>query len=113
MSYHDMISTQINHRQGIVEMGFLSLTTSKDMAVAYSEGDALSTVLKIERGDLSCGALVAPLSFYFLEEETLFGPLCYLERAGDPVLAFTPSGGVLTEVRAPGGRGGAGVGIMV
>lgn len=58
-----------NHlgRQGIVEMGFLSLTTSRQMALSYSEGDALSTVLKIARGDLSSGALVAPLSFYILE----------------------------------------------
>ena len=66
-------------RQGIVEMGFLSLTILKEMALDYAAGDALSTVLKIMRGDMSSGACIAPLSFYIEEEEVLIPPLAYLE----------------------------------
>lgn len=39
-----------------------------------------------------CGASTVP------QEETLFPPLCYLEKAGDPTLEFTATGGVLTQV---------------
>jgi hypothetical protein len=46
-------------RQGIVEMGFLSLTTNRDMAIEYAAGDALSTVLHVTRGDRSSGAVIA------------------------------------------------------
>ncbi|MGB1595370.1 MAG: ADP-ribosyltransferase domain-containing protein, partial [Promethearchaeia archaeon] len=85
-------------RQGIVEMGFLSLTTNRDMAIEYAAGDALSTVLHVTRGDRSSGALIAPFSEYIEEEEVLIPPLCYLERTGNPRMAFTAHGGGVNEV---------------
>ena len=85
-------------RQGIVEMGFLSLTTNRDMAIEYAAGDALSTVLHVTRGDRSSGAVIAAFSQYIEEEEVLISPLCYLERTGNPQMAFTAHGRGVNEV---------------
>jgi WD40 repeat protein/ankyrin repeat protein len=85
-------------RLSIVEMGFLSLTTAREMALQYAAGDALATVLKVERGDRSSGACIAALSYYYLEEEILFPPLSNLARVGPPLMDFAAGGIVVTEV---------------
>jgi WD40 repeat protein len=85
-------------RMGIVEMGFLSLTTARELALQYASGGSLSTVLKVIRGDRSSGACISAFSFYILEEEILFPPLSYLERAGHPTIDVADNGGVVTEV---------------
>ena len=55
-------------RMSIVDMGFLSLTGARDVAMRYAADGDLSMVLKVERGDCSSGAFIAGLSFYPDEE---------------------------------------------
>ena len=90
-------------RQGIVEMGFLSLTILKEMALDYAAGDALSTVLKIMRGDMSSGACISPLSEYIEEQEVLISALSYLEvcpRCSPPQQQRNPMTLALSRVRS-------------
>ena len=85
-------------RMSIVEMGFLSLTAARHVATQYAADGSLSTVFKVERGDRSCGACIAGLSYYYREEEVVFPPLTNLQRAGNPTLTFAENGSVVTEV---------------
>ena len=85
-------------RMSIVEMGFLSLTGARHVAMQYAAGGDLSMVLKVERGDRSSGAFIGGLSFYCEEEEVVFPPLCNLERVGQPTMYFDDNGTAVTEV---------------
>ena len=81
--------------QCIVEMGFLSTTTKKDVALDYASGGAMSMLLVFERGAVNCGASLGALSFYKGEEEICFPPLCILEAAAPPQMSVNKKGVVL------------------
>ncbi|MGB1597743.1 MAG: ADP-ribosyltransferase domain-containing protein, partial [Promethearchaeia archaeon] len=81
--------------QCIVEMGFLSTTTKKDVALDYASGGAMSMLLVFERGAVNCGASLGALSFYTAEEEICFPPLCNLEAAAPPQMSVNKKGVVL------------------
>ena len=85
-------------RMSIVEMGFLSLTGARHVAMQYAAGGDLSMVLKVQRGDRSSGAFIGGISFYCEEEEVVFPPLSNLERVGQPTMYFDDNGTAVTEV---------------
>ena len=81
--------------QCIVEMGFMSTTTQKEVALDYAAGDAMSMLLIFERGAVNSGASLAALSFYAAEAEICFPPLCNLEACAPPQMRVSKKGVVL------------------
>ena len=61
--------------QCIVEMGFMSTTTKKDVALDYASGGAMSMLLVFERGAVNCGASLGALSFYSRSSDITVLPL--------------------------------------
>jgi hypothetical protein len=67
---------------GGVELGLMSTTTDKDVALQYSgasSGKLLPTILEITIGKTSTGADISWLSQFECEREILFPPLTHLE----------------------------------
>ena len=72
--------------QGGVELGLMSTTADRDIALQYSgAGDGkLATILEAESGRVDCGGRLGFLSQYPGEEEYLLGPYACLEVMGRP-----------------------------
>eukprot|EP00283_Hemiselmis_rufescens_P011563 CAMPEP_0173448318 /NCGR_PEP_ID=MMETSP1357-20121228/40518_1 /TAXON_ID=77926 /ORGANISM="Hemiselmis rufescens, Strain PCC563" /LENGTH=262 /DNA_ID=CAMNT_0014414817 /DNA_START=30 /DNA_END=814 /DNA_ORIENTATION=- len=70
--------------RGGVEFGFLSTSTKKTVAMQYSGGKALPTILQMDVGQVDRGATIVFLSQYPYEAEMLFPPLSNLEVVGKP-----------------------------
>jgi hypothetical protein len=73
MHPHACLSGARVHR-ALTEFGFLSTSTNRDTAVAYSKG-ATSILLNMDQGMVDRGADIGWLSQYPHESEILFGPL--------------------------------------
>jgi hypothetical protein len=82
-------------RQGDVELAFMSCASEKSVALNFAKGEKMSMILAFERGAMSNGAPLSPVSFYRNEEEICFPPLCSLEVKGRPQILFTDNGAVL------------------
>ena len=50
-----------------------------ETAIGYASGGLMAMIMKIERGMMDRGAIIAWVSQYILEEEVLFPPLSNLE----------------------------------
>jgi hypothetical protein len=73
--------------KGGVEMGFMSTTTNREVAIQYSGSDRKrGTVFEITAGRIDIGADIKFLSQYPGESEYLFPPLSCLEVEGHPRL---------------------------
>eukprot|EP00286_Rhodomonas_abbreviata_P001294 CAMPEP_0181290074 /NCGR_PEP_ID=MMETSP1101-20121128/1224_1 /TAXON_ID=46948 /ORGANISM="Rhodomonas abbreviata, Strain Caron Lab Isolate" /LENGTH=1392 /DNA_ID=CAMNT_0023394343 /DNA_START=102 /DNA_END=4280 /DNA_ORIENTATION=- len=71
--------------RGGVELGLLSMTTNREIALQYSgKSDFRPTVFEIDVGQVDRGASVNWLSQYPKEEEVLMPPLSNLEVVGAP-----------------------------
>jgi hypothetical protein len=71
--------------RGGVEMGFMSTTTNREVAIQYSGSDKKrGSVFEIAAGRIDIGADIKFLSQYPGEAEYLFPPLSCLEVNGDP-----------------------------
>lgn len=71
--------------RGGVELGLLSMTTNREIALQYSgKSDFRPTVFEIDVGQVDRGASVNWLSQYPREEEVLMPPLSNLEVVGAP-----------------------------
>ena len=82
-------------RQGDVELGFMSCTSDKKVALNYAAGGNMAMLLSVERDATNSGAPISSFSFYKNEEEICFPPLCSLEVKGKPQILFTDKGPVL------------------
>lgn len=82
-------------RQGDVELGFMSCTAHKSVALDYAAGGKMPMLLSFERGAMDNGGPLSPLSFYMDEEEVCFPSLCSIEVTGKPEILFTEKGAVL------------------
>ena len=71
---------------GGVELGFMSTTTERDVALGYMRqtGKAAKMLLEVRMGMIDRGADVAALSQFPAEREILFAPLTGLEVASAP-----------------------------
>ena len=82
-------------RQGDVELGIMSCTANKNVALQYAAGGKMAMLLCFERGAMDNGAPLSALSFYKGEEEICFPPLCSIEVKDKPKILFTAKGSVL------------------
>ena len=81
------IAEKTNGFRGAVELGLMSTTTDREVAVQYSGRDKKrGTIFEIEAGRIDIGADLKRLSQYPGESEYLFPPLSCLEVNGDPRL---------------------------
>ena len=78
--------------RGGVDFGFLSTSTSKEVAVAYLGDKEVPVLFQIEVGDIDRGAALSFLSQYPMEDEILFPPLSYMEVVGEPFHLETDKG---------------------
>ena len=71
---------------GGIELGFMSTTTQREVALKYmrQSGKAAKMVFEIRMGMIDRGADLTPLSQFPDEEEILFAPLTGLEVAAEP-----------------------------
>ena len=88
--------------QGGVELGLLSTTANRDIALQYSgAGDGkLATIFEVEIGSVDVGGLLGFLSQYPGEEEYLVGPYACLEVMGRPRVEVTDKGQVTSGPQA-------------
>ncbi len=88
--------------QGGVELGLMSTTANRDIALQYSGAGQgkLATILEAEVGRIDGGGQLGLLSQYPGEEEYLLGPYACLEVMARPRAETTPQG----QVRREGGR---------
>jgi hypothetical protein len=86
--------------QGGVELGLMSTTADRELALQYSgAGDGkLATILEAESGRVDCGGRLGFLSQYPGEEEYLLGPFACLEVMGRPRAELTKHGQVTRPV---------------
>ena len=69
--------------KGGVELGFLSTTLDRNVALKYSGAkENRGVILEIDVGEIDCGARLDAVSQYPGEGELLFGPLSNLEALG-------------------------------
>mmetsp|Transcript_11745 Transcript_11745/g.26978 ORF Transcript_11745/g.26978 Transcript_11745/m.26978 type:complete len:844 (-) Transcript_11745:27-2558(-) len=83
--------------KGFTELGFMSTTTDKDVAIEYSkmkEGNPLATVLSMQCGAVDRAANIQELSQYPREKEYLWVPLSYIEPQGDQHILVSIDGAV-------------------
>ena len=77
---HQFAAKDCRGGRGDVEMGFISATSNKNIALNYAaSGDEMPMLMKLERGVVGSGAPLAPISFYIDEDEICFPCLCSLE----------------------------------
>jgi hypothetical protein len=73
----------------------MSCASERSVALNFAKGEKMAMILAFERGAMSNGAPLSPVSFYRNEEEICFPPLCSLEVKGRPQILFTDKGAVL------------------
>jgi hypothetical protein len=83
---------------GFTEWGFMSTTSSKQIAIDYSgvkNNGSLPIVLEIRGGSIDRGACIQVFSQYPRELEYLFVPCSFLEQESDQYVEVTPDGIVI------------------
>ena len=90
--------------RGGTEYGFMSTTTSKDVAVSYIGAKKLPILFKLELGAIDRGCPLSFLSQYPAEDEVLIPALSHLEIVSEPSVTVLESGNLqgvaITEYRA-------------
>jgi hypothetical protein len=86
--------------RGAVELGFLSTTLNRDVALTYSGVKKNRGVLfEIEIGAVDCGAQINSISQYPGEAEMLFGPLSNLETTGTRLETFEGKNVIIVSLK--------------
>jgi hypothetical protein len=86
--------------RGAVELGFLSTTLTRDVALIYSGVKKNRGVLfEIEIGAVDCGAQINAISQYPCEAEMLFGPLTNLETIGTRLETFEGKNVIIVSLK--------------
>jgi ankyrin repeat protein len=83
---------------GFTEWGFMSTTSSKEIAIDYSgvkNIGSLPIVLEIRGGSIDRGACIQSFSQYPREREYLFVPCSFLEQESEQYVEVTPDGIVI------------------
>jgi hypothetical protein len=85
--------------RGGIDRGFMSTSTNKDVAIAYSRPNLGATkcsiVFDIQTGTSDRGAHLQWVSQYPTEEEVLYAPLTALDVVGQPQIETVPSGQIV------------------